>query len=96
MGLFAIHIRDDRETKKLLHLILKKLQQMGENLNEITAQLDAANEKVTKIAADVQSLHDQINNTSGETPTPEEWQAVKDKAAALNASLQAVDDVTPE
>lgn len=92
---FNIYIRDDRETKKLLHLILKKLNQMGDNLNEITAALDAANEKVTKIAADVQRLHDLINQT-GETPTPEEWQAVKDKAAALNASLQAVDDATPE
>lgn len=68
---------------------------MGENLNEITAALDAANEKVTKIAADVAHLHDLINGT-GETPTAEEWQAVKDKAAELNTSLQAVDDSTPD
>lgn len=76
--------------------IINKIIKMGENLDAINAKLDAANAKVTKIAADVASLHDIINNTSGETPTAEEWQAVKDKADALNASLQAVDDSTPE
>jgi peptidoglycan hydrolase CwlO-like protein len=79
-----------------LHILtLLKLSKMGDQLNEISAKLDAANEKVTKIAADVQHLHDLISGT-GETPTAEEWQAVKDKAEALNASLQAVDDATPE
>lgn len=79
----------------LLILILFKLYKMGEQLDAINAKLDAANEKVTKVAADVAHLHDLISGT-GETPTAEEWQAVKDKADALNASLQAVDDSTED
>lgn len=94
MGLINFTIRSDQ---KILKFILKKLNLMGDQLNEISAKLDEANTKVTKIAADVASLHDLINNGStGETPTPAEWQAVKDKAAALNDSLQAVDDSTPD
>lgn len=76
-------------------LILIKLTKMGENLDAINAKLDAADAKIVKVAADVTHLHSLITGT-GETPTAEEWQAVKDKADALNASLQAVDDATPE
>lgn len=79
-----------------LHLIIKKLNKMGQNLDELNAKLDQATAKVTAIAADVQRLHDLISNTTGETPTAAEWQAIKDKADSLNASLQAVDDQTPE
>lgn len=68
---------------------------MGENLNAIKADLISANEKITKIAADVQRLHDAIA-AAGEVPTPEEWAEVKQISADLNTALQAVDDVTPE
>lgn len=68
---------------------------MGEQLDAINSKLDAANDKVTKIAADVAHLHSLITGT-GETPTAEEWAAVKEKADALNASLQAVDDATED
>ena len=96
MGLFNFHIHiSDRETNKLLHSIIHKLNIMGENLNQIKDDLAAANEKVVKIAADVAHLHDLIDN-AGETPTAAEWQEVKDAAAALNTSLQSVDDATPD
>ena len=89
-----IHIHLHQEENKL-NLIIKKLNHMGINLTEIADSLTAANDKVTKVAADVQRLHDLIAGT-GEAPTAAEWQAVKDQAAALNTSLQAVDDATPE
>lgn len=79
----------------LLILILLKLSKMGQELDAINAKLDSANEKVAKVAADVAHLHTLIAGT-GETPTPAEWAAVKEKADALNTSLQAVDDATPE
>ena len=79
----------------LLILTITKLFIMGDNLNEIKAQVQAAQAKVDKVAADVQRLHDLINN-AGETPTTEEWNDVKTLVGDLNTALQAVDDVTPE
>ena len=76
----------------LLILITIKLFFMSETLNEIKADLLAANEKVTKIAADVARLHEAIEAL----PNSQELAEVKDLSAALNTSLQAVDDTTPE
>jgi hypothetical protein len=69
---------------------------MGDKLNEIKAQLQAADAKVDKISADVTRLHDIISGSTGETPTAEEWAEVKSLGEALNAKLQGVDDATPE
>lgn len=79
----------------LLLFIIIKLFFMSEALNEIKADLLAANEKVTKIAADVARLHAAIE-ALGDAPTPEELAEVKALSADLNTSLQAVDDQTPE
>lgn len=82
-----------------INILKLQLHKMGQNLSEIKQALADASLKADKVAADVQKLHDLIQNTgggSGETPTPEEWQEVKDAAAALNAKLQSVDDATPE
>lgn len=79
-----------------LDLIISKLKTMGENLNEITAALAAANEKADKIQADVTYLKSQIDNVDGETPTAEEWAAVKEAANNLNNKLQGIDDQTPD
>jgi len=80
----------------LLIIILFKLLFMSEQLDLIKADLLAANEKVTKVAADVQRLHDRIDEIGDGVPTAEEWAEVKQLSADLNASLQAVDDQTPE
>lgn len=69
---------------------------MAENLNQIKADLQAANEKADKIAADVTLLHEKIDNVEGETPTPEEWEEVKSLSSQLNSKLQGIDDQTPE
>lgn len=79
----------------LLILIIIKLFFMSEQLNEIKAKLVTANDKITRVAADVQRLHDLIE-AAGDIPTEEEWQEVKDLADGLNTALQAVDDSTPE
>lgn len=68
---------------------------MGENLNVIKQQLADADVKADKIAADVLKLHNLIQGT-GETPTPAEWQEVKDAATNLNNKLQGIDDQTEE
>lgn len=68
---------------------------MSQDLNEIKDQIIAANEKVTKVAADVARLHALIDSL-GDVPTAAEWTEVKQLAADLNTSLQVVDDQTPE
>ncbi len=83
-----------KKTNKLLLLIIKNQNQMSAKLDEVNAALDAVNEKVDKVAADVASLHTQIDGI--DSPTAEEWQATKDKVAAINTKLQAVDDATPD
>lgn len=90
-----IHQHDDRDTKEKLNLIIQKLNDMGQNLDDIKQALADANTKADKIASDVQHLHDLISGT-GETPTPEQWQEVKDAAAALNNKLQGIDDQTED
>lgn len=79
----------------LLFIIIIKLFFMNTELQDIKDKLIAADAKVTKVAADVQRLHDLIA-AAGDIPTAAEWQEVKDLAAGLNTSLQAVDDATPE
>jgi ribosomal protein S15P/S13E len=78
-----------------LELLIKKISKMGENLEAIKADLTATKEIVINVAADVNRLHDLINNM-GEMPTPEEWEEVITLAAELKTSLQAVDNLTPE
>lgn len=68
---------------------------MSTELNEIKADLVAAKEKVTKVAADVAALHAKID-AIGDVPTAEEWAEVKALSADLNTSLQAVDDATED
>lgn len=75
--------------------ITRKLTNMATQLETLSASLDAANEKVAKVAADVQHLHDLITQ-AGDNPTPEQWAAVQAKADTLNNSLQAVDDQTED
>lgn len=77
------------------HLIIKKLNEMKEDLKEIKQQLIDADAKADKVATDVKSLHDKIDGI-GDNPTPEEWKEVKDMATALNNKLQGIDDQTPE
>lgn len=76
-------------------LIIIKLIFMSELLDQIKADLLAANEKVTKIAADVARLHAAIE-AMGDAPTAAELAEVKALSADLNTSLQIVDDATPE
>lgn len=77
-------------------LIISKLNKMNTDLQEVKTALDAANAKVSKVAADVASLHAKIDAITAEQPTAEEWAAVKAQASDLNASLQAVDDQTED
>lgn len=79
----------------ILILITIKLLFMSEVLDQIKADLLAANEKVTKIAADVARLHAAIE-ALGDAPTAAELAEVKALSADLNTSLQIVDDATPE
>lgn len=81
-----------------LHFIINKLENMPtkDDLQQIKDQLTAANQKVDRVAADVQRLHDQITAITGDLPTQEEWDAVKAQATDLNTKLQAVDDQTAE
>lgn len=71
-----------------IYFIMEAIQQLKE-------QLIAANAKVAKVSADVDLLHTKIDALP-EAPTAEELAEVKQLAADLNTSLQAVDDKTPE
>lgn len=88
-----IHYHGDDEIKQQLHLIIKNQKKMSEVLDQIKADLATANEKADAIAADVQSLHDQIA-ALGDAPTAEQLQEVKDASAALVAKLGTIDDAT--
>ena len=68
---------------------------MSEELDSIKGALVSAQEKVTKVAADVASLHAKID-AIGEMPTAEEWAEVQQLATDLNTSLQVVDDATED
>lgn len=76
-------------------LILKKQNKMANQLDEIAADLAAANEKADKIQADVTNLDAQIA-ALGEAPTPEQIAAVKEQSAALVAKLSGIDDMTAD
>lgn len=89
-----IHVHVHYDDCKL-DSILKKLNTMGDNLNEIKAALVAADAKADKIQSDVTKLTNAIGNT-GETPTAEEWAEVKLIAADLNLKLQGIDDQTED
>lgn len=85
----------DDETKASLNFIIQKLKKMAQELDDIKADLVSANEKVTKIKADVESLHAKMD-AAGDTPTAEQWAEVKSLSSQLNASLQEVDDRTED
>lgn len=85
----------DNDTRDSLHLIIQKVKKMANELEEIKADLVSANEKVTKIKADVTLLHSKVDAIPG-APTAEQWAEVKALSSQLNASLQEVDDATPE
>lgn len=97
MGLFSFrtekkyYISPDEEK---LNYIIKTLNKMGKNIDEIKQGLADATAKVEKVAADVQRLHDTIANA--DVPTQAEWDEIKASVATLNSSLQTVDDTTPE
>lgn len=90
---YANGIRQKRNSQ--LSIIIQNQKNMATQLEQLSASLDAANEKVAKVAADVQHLHDLITQ-AGDNPTPEQWAAVQAKADTLNNSLQAVDDQTED
>ena len=68
---------------------------MSAELDAIKADLASAKDKVTKVAADVASLHAKIDAIPV-APTAAEWAEVKAMSADLNSQLQTVDDATPE
>lgn len=92
---FIINVSFDY-TIKSLNSITHKLIRMSEDLNAIKQTLLETKAVVTKVAADVTRLHAKVDAIEGDVPTAEEWQEVKDLAAGLKSSLQAVDDQTPE
>lgn len=79
----------------LLIILIIQNYFMSEKLNEIKAELTAANEKLTAVEADVQRLHDIIAG-SGDQPTEEEWAEVKTLAEGLKNRLTKLDEETPE
>jgi hypothetical protein len=80
----------------LLIFITIKILKMSEQLDSIKGALVSAQEKVTKIAADVALLHAKIDAIGASVPTAEQWAEVQQLATELNTSLQVVDDATPE
>lgn len=70
----------------------QKLNCMSQEAQEIKQALQDANAKVAKVAADVALLHSKIDAL----PNTTELAEIKSLAADLNASLQTVDDATPE
>lgn len=74
-------------------IIIKKQKTMSTALDQIKADLATANEKADAIAADVQSLHDQIT-ALGDAPTAAEIAEVQASSAALVAKLGTIDDTT--
>lgn len=76
--------------------IISKLTKMNTDIQEVKDALEAANAKVTKVAADVASLHSKIDAITAEQPTAEEWAGIKQQAATLNSTLQTVDDQTED
>lgn len=100
MALKIIHIirfenEQQNEIIHLLHSILKNQKIMSQDADEIKQALNDAKAKTAKIAADVALLHSKIDALST-APTPTEIAEIKSLSAELNASLQAVDDSTPE
>lgn len=69
---------------------------MSEDLNQIKADLVAANTKADKIQTDVTLLHTKINGVPGDVPTAAEWAEVKELSSTLNSKLQGIDDQTAE
>jgi len=82
-------------TSILLLLIIIKLFFMSEQLEEAKALVQAANEKVDKVAADVALLKSKVDAIA-DAPTAEEWSDFKQSLTDLNSKLQTVDDQTPE
>lgn len=91
---YHYHYADD-DTKDTLKLIITKLHNMANELEDIKADLVSANQKVAKIKADVEGLHAKID-AAGDTPTPEQWAEVKQLSSQLNSALQEVDDKTAD
>ena len=65
-------------------------------LDEIKADISASASVVAKIAIDVTTLNEKIAALSMHSVTDAQLQVVKDSSAALLASLQIVDAVTPD
>lgn len=80
----------------IITLIIIKIFSMSEQLDAIKGALVSAQEKVTKIAADVALLHSKIETIGESVPTTEQWAEVQQLASDLNTSLQVIDDATPE
>lgn len=76
--------------------ITYKLSKMNENITQLNEALDTATGKLTKVAADVASLHSKIDAITADQPTAEEWAGIKQKATELNSGLQKLDDTTED
>ena len=80
----------------LLFLIFKILLVMSEELNEVKQTLIDTQAVVTKVSKDVDNLHAKIEEITGEVPTAEEWEEVKNLASGLKSSLSTVDEKTED
>jgi len=90
MALFHFTIKDNRETEKLLHTIINKLNQLIMTNAELKDLLVAANGKVDKVKTEIQALKDLVAN-SANVP-----QDVIDAVNALGSNLQSADDLNPD
>ena len=82
----------DKEAKKLLELIIKRLDSMDARFDGIDSRLDGMDSKIAKCATkeDVQSLRNVLEDFAGSVQAMEEnsasyylWQSDQDKKIAI-------------
>lgn len=93
MGLFNIHIKDDRETKKLLIQINNKLDLiMAKSQEQFDALMGRLDTVTNDIAADYQKLLDEVQNG---TVSPESLAAAAVNIAKLETLGASVENPVP-
>ena len=65
-----------------------------DQIDKLTAAQSQSSTFISEIAEDVATLQGQISN-SGDQATADLLQPLVDKATAMNAALQGIDDETP-
>jgi len=97
MDVHVYHHSDD--TKRVLAKLIKRIDKIMANMQELTTAISGISTEVDKVSADTDNLLDKLANIPQGGLTPEQQAALDsavESANAIAARLQVIDDKVPD